>query len=45
MRLYGEPGGRSARRQRTLSKIRYPGDENMQISHETIYKSLFIQMS
>jgi IS30 family transposase len=24
-------------------KIRYPGDENMQISHETIYKSLFIQ--
>jgi IS30 family transposase len=24
-------------------KIQYPGDENMQISHETIYKSLFIQ--
>jgi IS30 family transposase len=24
-------------------KIRYPGDESMQISHETIYKSLFIQ--
>src|SRR3984885_4097810 len=24
-------------------KIRYPDDENMQISHETIYKSLFIQ--
>jgi IS30 family transposase len=24
-------------------KIRFPGDENMQISHETIYKSLFIQ--
>jgi IS30 family transposase len=24
-------------------KIRYPDDESMQISHETIYKSLFIQ--
>jgi IS30 family transposase len=24
-------------------KIRYPSDENMQISHETIYKSVFIQ--
>jgi len=24
-------------------KYRYPNDENMQVSHETIYKSLFIQ--